>query len=176
MRNRATDYLATNNIRSISGSYPAIFDEDRKWFKESMAAKVSAKAAQKVEVEPDLSHITARLQALAVPMASLILDPTNARKHSPKNLDAIEQFQGWRQELPPVWLHPEWSQRENPELLRAIVETVKTTPNTRAGYQLHKMFGADFQDKGTRPNVPLGGVSNGVSTEGVPLHSGSHGN
>lgn len=60
----------------------------------------------------------------------------------------------------PVWLHPEWSQRKNPELLATIIQTVKTTAHCRAGYQLHKLYRADFQDPNARPDVPLGGVPN----------------
>lgn len=39
--------------------------------------------------KPDLSHIAAGLRPLAVPIASLNLDPANARLHPDKNLDAI---------------------------------------------------------------------------------------
>lgn len=68
----------------------------------------------------------------------------------------------------PIWLHPEWSQRENPELLRAIVEAVKAVPRCRAGWQVHKCYRADFLDANTRPDVPLGGVrSTGVSSDGA---------
>lgn len=58
----------------------------------------------------------------------------------------------------PVWLHPEWSQRDNPAVLSAITETVKTkgTPY-RAGWQLHKLYKADEADPASRRNVPLGG-------------------
>lgn len=66
----------------------------------------------------------------------------------------------------PIWLHPEWSQRENPDLLAAIIQTVKTTARCRAGYQLHKLYRADFQDPNARPDIPLGGIpSGGVQIE-----------
>lgn len=39
--------------------------------------------------EPSYDHITPRLRPLAVAMDTLTLDPTNARKHGRKNLDAI---------------------------------------------------------------------------------------
>ncbi len=45
---------------------------------------------------------------------------------------------------PPVWLHPEWSQARNPEILRLISETVRERRSPfRAGWQLHKNFGVD---------------------------------
>lgn len=58
-----------------------------------------------------------------------------------------------------VWLHPEWSQRANPEVLTLITETVKANPGLRAGYQLHKLFRADLLDPHARVlPVPLGGT------------------
>ena len=64
-----------------------------------------------------------------------------------------------------IWLHPEWSQSKNPNVLRLIVETVKSgRANVRAGWQLHKLFNADAFDEGARASVPLGGVAaNGSS-------------
>jgi 7-carboxy-7-deazaguanine synthase len=57
-----------------------------------------------------------------------------------------------------VWLHPEWSQRENPKVLNAISETVKTRGAPfRAGWQVHRNYNVDALDVGSRPPVPLGG-------------------
>lgn len=57
-----------------------------------------------------------------------------------------------------IWLHPEWSQRENLDVLFAIVQEVKRgRRNFRAGWQLHKLYQADTFDLGSRPPVPLGG-------------------
>lgn len=59
-----------------------------------------------------------------------------------------------------VWLHPEWSQRENPEILNAIVQAVRLKPRLyRAGWQLHKLYKADLLAEGSRKElVPLGGA------------------
>ncbi len=40
-----------------------------------------------------------------------------------------------------VWLHPEWDQRDNPDILALIAETVRLrgTP-FRAGWQMHKLY------------------------------------
>lgn len=63
--------------------------------------------------------------------------------------------------LPPrsVWLHPEWSQRENAAVLNAITDAVKAHPfRYRAGWQLHKLYKADLLDPGAQKElVPLGG-------------------
>ena len=58
----------------------------------------------------------------------------------------------------PIWLHPEWSHRNDPAVLEAIVNEVKLNAgNFRAGWQLHKLYQVDAFDKRTRPFVPLGG-------------------
>lgn len=58
----------------------------------------------------------------------------------------------------PIWLHPEWGQRNNPEVLTAIAEAVKGEAFPyRAGYQIHKLYQVDALDKRSRPLVPLGG-------------------
>lgn len=58
----------------------------------------------------------------------------------------------------PIWLHPEWTQHNNAEILKAISEAVKTNPDEyRAGYQLHKLYQVDALDVGSAPRVPLGG-------------------
>lgn len=55
-----------------------------------------------------------------------------------------------------VWLHPEWSQRQKPEILQTIIFNVKEY-GFRAGYQMHKLYMVDAYDKRSRPLVPLGG-------------------
>jgi organic radical activating enzyme len=59
----------------------------------------------------------------------------------------------------PVWLHPEWSQRENSEVLAAICAAVASDSSCtlRAGWQLHKLYRVDQLDPRSRPSVPLGG-------------------
>lgn len=60
---------------------------------------------------------------------------------------------------PTVWLHPEWSHRDDPVVLAEIVEAVKRShePRLRAGWQLHKLFRADALDRRSAKPVPLGG-------------------
>lgn len=59
---------------------------------------------------------------------------------------------------PVVWLHPQWSERENVNVLDAITSIVKRNPaHCRAGWQLHKLYRADALDKRSRIAVPLGG-------------------
>jgi organic radical activating enzyme len=57
-----------------------------------------------------------------------------------------------------VWLHPEWSQRAQSEVLRAITDQVKSHGAPfRAGWQVHKPYSADSLDRRARPPAPLGG-------------------
>ena len=71
----------------------------------------------------------------------------------------------WREQLGPlraerpVWLHPEWSQRENRRVLDAISDTVKRCGAPfRAGWQVHRNYRVDELDPHSRPAVPLGGA------------------
>lgn len=58
----------------------------------------------------------------------------------------------------PVWLHPEWSKREDPTVLESITEWVKREGAPfRAGLQAHKYFRADFLDPNSAKPSPLGG-------------------
>lgn len=81
-------------------------------------------------------------------------------------VDTPEAIQQWIDFLfpklgtkrPTTWLHPEWSQRENPAILRSIIHHVKNGNGVfRAGWQLHKLYDVDALDPGARPKVPLGG-------------------
>tara|TARA_Y100000588_G_scaffold366391_1_gene432045 strand:- start:459 stop:1127 length:669 start_codon:yes stop_codon:yes gene_type:complete len=58
-----------------------------------------------------------------------------------------------------VWLHPEWTQRNNPGVLNSITSWIRRHGKPfRAGHQLHKFFKADEQDPASRPQIPLGGI------------------
>lgn len=72
-------------------------------------------------------------------------------------LDLINTTHPVRKRVP-IWLHPEWSHREDPIVLQAIAQAVRDTScGFRAGWQLHKLYRVDSLDKRTRPLVPLGG-------------------
>lgn len=58
----------------------------------------------------------------------------------------------------PIWLHPEWSQHQNPQVLNAITEWIKSHGAPfRAGWQLHKNYAADLLDTRSAAASPLGG-------------------
>lgn len=57
-----------------------------------------------------------------------------------------------------VWLHPEWSRRNDPRVLGSITRWIREHGAPfRAGWQLHKCYNADDADIRSRPPVPLGG-------------------
>ena len=62
-----------------------------------------------------------------------------------------------------VWLNPEWSQRDNPEVLKSISMKIKKSGSPfRAGYQVHKLYNVDQIDPNVKPPAPLGGkIENG---------------
>jgi len=73
-------------------------------------------------------------------------------------IDMIDAAIGVRPLRKPIWLHPEWSQRNNHDVLDAICEAVGgKDARLRAGYQLHKLYKVDALDERTRQLVPLGG-------------------
>lgn len=65
----------------------------------------------------------------------------------------------------PVWLHPEWSRAQDPQVLGLIREAVLQADRylvdgdacLRAGFQMHKLYGVDEASGQARPLVPLGG-------------------
>lgn len=67
----------------------------------------------------------------------------------------------------PIYLHPEWSKRNDPEVLEIITNIIKNgmgLPSSlnriefRAGYQMHKLYRADsFDPKASSAQIPLGG-------------------
>jgi organic radical activating enzyme len=78
-----------------------------------------------------------------------------------ESADSIERW--WRSisefiDHQVVWLHPEWSKRNDQSVLGAINEAVKGKGRPfRVGYQMHRLYNVDALDPGSRPNVPLGG-------------------
>jgi len=57
-----------------------------------------------------------------------------------------------------IWLHPEWSVREDSRILKTITEFVKKNGNPfRAGLQAHKYYRADLLDPNSAKPSPLGG-------------------
>lgn len=81
----------------------------------------------------------------------LIVEDTSSL---PRWVESIGPYFGRK----PVWVHPEWSQRENPTVLNAITNWVKEHGAPyRAGWQIHKHYRADALDTQARPDASLAG-------------------
>jgi organic radical activating enzyme len=114
----------------------------------------------------DLQWITVSPKFFATPPLPDNLNYANEIKlicTSPEQLEAdfrrIRDMKTAKWHIP-MWLHPEWSQRENPALLKAITEKAKSERGVRAGYQLHKIYKSDsFDPHSCKKIVPLGGVA-----------------
>jgi len=82
----------------------------------------------------------------------IIEEPADIEYYS----DIISDAKRWSEAH--VWLHPEWSQRENNDVLNAISNALKQPHSPyRAGWQIHKLYRVDFLDVRSKASVPLGG-------------------
>lgn len=81
----------------------------------------------------------------------IIVDSPDAIKEYTEKLASIPNIRT-------VWLHPEWSLRDNAEVLNGITDWVKAHGAPyRAGWQLHKPYQADLLDSKSVNAAPLGG-------------------
>jgi len=72
--------------------------------------------------------------------------------------EAMRLLDQYRRMNAPIWLHPEWSKRNDAEVLRAICDAVQADPIFRAGFQVHKLYQVDRLAQGSdKRYVPLGG-------------------
>jgi len=162
---RTVDALAAEAVAAqpefvvITGGEPTIHD---------LAPLARALAQSKLRVHLETSG--------AFPISGhfdwITLSPKWARPALPENIslanelkiivEAPASLESWDKELAlrelpqTVWLHPEWSQRDNPDVLNAITEWVKAHGAPfRAGWQLHKCYRADTLDPASRPENSL---------------------
>ncbi len=113
----------------------------------------------------DIFWVTVSPKRAALPLASCVA----AAAEFKLVVDSPDAVEFWVCELEklgratddarPVWLHPEWSRRNDPAILALITESVKTRRGPfRAGWQLHKNYRADTLDPRSAPSAPLGGT------------------
>jgi organic radical activating enzyme len=127
-------HLETSGSFPIEGAYDWITLSPKKWRHPLPANVVHANEFKLIIEHPnDITHYYSMLLALGL------------TKDSKKS----------------IWLHPEWTQRNNLEVKEAIVTFVKAGSSMfRAGWQMHKLYLADLQDSRTQPMVPIGGDPN----------------
>lgn len=127
--------------------------------------RVHVETSGAFEIPAPVNWITLSPKIAQLPVPSVI-----KKAHEMKwIIDTVESVDFWRDwysnclqkmNVPAesIWLHPEWSQRNNPAILNAISEAVKQGGGLyRAGWQMHKLYRVDSLDKRTQPLAPLGG-------------------
>jgi 7-carboxy-7-deazaguanine synthase len=117
----------------------------------------STEAFDWITVSPKREQLPTEHNLTAASELKLIIDHPNAVDEWTATLNQIAP--NWNAQKRSIWLHPEWSQRDNPAVLNAISKAIKNDEynNFRAGYQLHKLYQVDALDKKTKPLAPLGG-------------------
>lgn len=111
-----------------------------------------------ITLSPKREKLPTERNLRAASELKIIIDHPNAVDEWVATLDSICGSRAWASHKS-VWLHPEWSQRENPTVLNAISNAIKANKgiNLRAGWQMHKLYKVDSLDKKTKPLAPLGG-------------------
>ena len=102
----------------------------------------------------------------------ITLSPKEWKHPAPENLELASEFKVivdkpetinfWEKKIGsqysdrPVWLNPEWSKRNDPEILGRINAAVKKGKYAyRAGYQMHKLYQVDEEDSRSKPVIDL---------------------
>lgn len=145
------------NFYVITGGEPTIFDWSE--FTNKKDRPVHLETSGSFKIKGDFDWITVSPKRSKNPTKENI-KRANEIKLIVEDEDSV-RF--WLNEFPEileketVWLNPEWSKRNDKDVLKKINETVKNNLNFRAGYQLHKLFLVDQEDENTKQEVPLGG-------------------
>jgi organic radical activating enzyme len=111
-------------------------------------------------IAPGLAWVTLSPKWAKPPLPASLAraDEVKIIVESPESIARWTEAVGGQWSARHVWLHPEWSQRAQPEVLRAITDHVKSVGAPfRAGWQVHKPYAADSLDLRARPPAPLGG-------------------
>jgi len=111
-------------------------------------------------IAPGIAWVTVSPKWAKLPLAESLqrADEVKIIVEAPDSIARWTEAVGGQWVAPSVWLHPEWSQRANPAVLKAITDHIKAVGGAfRAGWQVHKPYSADALDARARPPVPLGG-------------------
>ena len=111
-------------------------------------------------IAPGIAWVTVSPKWAKLPLAESLqrADEVKIIVEAPDTIARWTEAVGGQWVAPSVWLHPEWSQRANPAVLKAITDHIKAVGGAfRAGWQVHKPYSADALDPRARPPVPLGG-------------------
>ena len=111
-------------------------------------------------IAPGFAWVTLSPKWAKLPLAESLqrADEVKIIVEAPESIARWTEAVGGQWAAPHVWLHPEWSQRANPAVLKAITDHIKAVGGAfRAGWQVHKPYSADALDPRARPPAPLGG-------------------
>lgn len=151
------------NFIVITGGEPAIFNLNPivDIFHEN-DIKIHIETSGAFPIKGDFDWITVSPKMSQKPLVENI-EKANELKIIVDSLDSIDEWEKHFKNKEHIWLHPEWSQRSNPEILDLISCYVKSGRyNCRAGYQLHKLYNIDRLDPNSKSLTPLGGnINNG---------------
>lgn len=152
-----------NGFVVLTGGEPAIFNllPLTDYIKSHSYIPIHLETSGAFPIKGDIDWITVSPKWSKLPLVEN-LEKANEIKIIVENPDSVRDWVKIIGKLNiPVWLHPEWSQRNNPEILDLISNYVKRYGgNFRAGYQLHKLYNVDLLDKNSKPLIPLGGTNN----------------
>ena len=155
-----------NGFLVLTGGEPAIFDlfPLTNYIKSHSYIPIHIETSGAFTIRGDIDWVTVSPKWDKIPLEEN-LDKANEIKIIVEDENSIEK---WINTIKinknvPIWLHPEWSQRNNAKVLNSISNHVKRHGgNFRAGYQIHKLYVVDSLDKNSKPLIPLGGeISNG---------------
>lgn len=153
-------------IAIITGGEPAIHDLaplTHALHNHGIRVHVETSGAFPINAPVDWITLSPKFAKLPLPE---IVDKCHEMKWIIDSVENLHKWKVWHVEqlhrgachTEHIWLHPEWSQRTNPDILGAISHAVKRGGGLyRAGWQMHKLYQVDALDKRTQPLVPLGG-------------------
>ena len=152
-------FYACPEIVVITGGEPAIHDlVGLSYQLRSRNLPVHIETCGAFPIMGEMDWVTVSPKSAALPIEETF-ELVDEWKIIVENEESIET---WCEAIPfkdlnePVWLHPEWSQSQNPKVLKSINEWVKEHGAPfRAGFQMHKLFLPDEEDKRSRPEASL---------------------
>lgn len=145
----------------VTGGEPVIHDLESltaELGRVGLARHLETSGCRELSGEWEWVTLSPKREALPVERALGQADEFKLIIDSDQALDEWVGFLSSRIDERPIWLHPEWSQHSNPDILNQITDFVKREgPPFRAGIQAHKFYQADQLDPGSAIPKPLGG-------------------
>jgi organic radical activating enzyme len=143
----------------ITGGEPAIhplYDLVHELRIRSLPIHLETCGAFPVQGEMDWITLSPKWNKLPIEETFFLADEFKVIVESPEDLSKWTNALPMKERKVPIWLHPEWSQAENSEVLGAINDWIKHQGFPyRAGFQLHKLYMVDEADKRSRPTASL---------------------